>query len=76
MIVILNNKCNLSKTEFIKYQEELKTINCFDGIVLMPRTMPFKTTFLPDYKIEYSFSNKTCNMPKRNINSLKIYKEK
>ncbi len=56
--------------------EELKTINCFDGIVLMPRTMPFKTTFLPDYKIEYSFSNKTCNMPKRNINSLKIYKEK
>ena len=36
MIVILNNKSNLSKDEFLNYQEELKKIKSPYEIVLCP----------------------------------------
>lgn len=34
MIVALNNKSNLTKDEFLKYQEELGTINCASTMIL------------------------------------------
>ena len=41
----------------------------------MPRTMPFKTTLIPDYKINYNFSSEVCELPNRKNNIYKIYKE-
>ena len=51
MIVILNNKCNLSKTEFIKYQEELKTINTEHEVVLCPTYLNINNCQLETIKI-------------------------
>jgi len=36
MIIVLNNKCNLSKEEFIAYYERLKEINTTNKLVLCP----------------------------------------
>ena len=36
MIICLNNKCNLNKEEFRKYQEELSSINTNHEIILCP----------------------------------------
>ena len=55
--------------------EDLKTINIFEGIVIIPRTMPFKTKFLPDFKIEYGFEDIDSNVPLRKENEIKIYNE-
>ena len=35
---------------------ELKTLECFEAIVLMPRMLPFRTKLLPDYKIDWEYS--------------------
>ena len=56
--------------------EELKTLSPFEGVVLMPRTMPFKTKFLPDYKIDYGFKEIIKDIPKREDVEIKIYEEK
>ena len=55
--------------------EDLKTLDMFESIILMPRTMPFKTTLIPDYKINYNFSSEVCELPNRKNNIYKIYKE-
>ena len=34
MIIALNNKSNLNKEEFLKYQEELATVNCNSIMIL------------------------------------------
>ena len=36
MIIALNNKCNLTKQEFLKYQEELEEISTKDKVILCP----------------------------------------
>lgn len=55
--------------------EDLKTIPTFEGVVLIPRTMPYKARFLPDYKIDYGFSDIESDIPMRDSNEVKIYKE-
>ena len=35
--------------------EELKTMEVFNAIVIMPRMMPFKTKLLPDYQIDWGY---------------------
>lgn len=56
--------------------EDLKMINPFEGIVIMPRTMPFKTKFLPDYQIDWGMKFLEEGLPKRKSISLKFYEEK
>ena len=36
MIIALNNKCNLTKQEFLKYQEELGKISTKNKVILCP----------------------------------------
>ena len=36
MIIALNNKSNLTKQEFIKYQEQLSNINTSNKMILCP----------------------------------------
>ena len=55
--------------------EDLKTINTFEGIVLMPRIMPFKTKFLPDFKIDYGFEDISSKIPERKETKIEIYEE-
>ena len=35
--------------------EELKTLNRFESIVLLPRMMPYRTKLIPDYKINWGY---------------------
>ena len=35
-------------------KEELKLLNNFEAIILMPRIYPIKTKLLPDYKIDWT----------------------
>ena len=55
--------------------EELKTIETFVGVVLMPRLMPFKTKFLPDFKIDYGFTDIESKIPERKESKIAIYNE-
>lgn len=55
--------------------EELKTIGIFEGIVIMPRTMPYKTKFIPDYKMDYGFKDIESTIPERKTTNIPIYKE-
>ena len=56
--------------------EDLKTIEIFEGLVLMPRTMPFKTRFLPDFKIDYGFEDVVSEIPLREKKEIQVFKEK
>ena len=52
---------------------ELKTLNHFEAIILMPRTMPFKTKLLPDYEIDWGYKFEEATIPDRKNNSIKIF---
>ena len=56
--------------------EDLKTIRAFEGIVIMTRRMPFKTEFLPDYKIDWGMEFHETSIPKRESKPLQFYQEK
>lgn len=45
--------------------EELKTLQLLESIVLMMRTMPFKTQLLPDYKIDWNMNTEDATLPLR-----------
>ena len=57
-------------------EEELKTLKAFEAIILIPRTMPYKTTLIPDYKIEWNLVKKDLPIPKREIKTVNLYEEK
>ena len=45
--------------------EELKTMNHFEALVIMPRMMPFKTKMLPDYQTPWGYEDIPNEIPKR-----------
>lgn len=53
--------------------EELKVMKAFEAIVLIPRMMPYKTTLLPDYKIDWNLEQQEMTIPPRKENHIKIY---
>ena len=53
---------------------ELKTLNYFEAIILMPRMMPFRTKLLPDYEIDWGYETNAAVIPKREENEIKVYK--
>ncbi len=55
--------------------EELKMINTFEGIVIMPRMMPYKTKFLPDFKIDWGINFNDSDIPTRSFKEIKYYSE-
>lgn len=56
--------------------EELKVMKAFEAIVLMPRMMPYKTTLLPDYKMNWNLEKKELKIPERQIKNINIYELK
>lgn len=55
---------------------ELKTMKVFEAIVLMSRMMPFQTKLLPNYKIDWGYTEEEESIEKRNQSTIHIYKEK
>ena len=43
-----------SKEEYLISVEELKLLNRFEAIIIMPRLNPIRTTLIPDYEIDWS----------------------
>ena len=56
--------------------EELKVMKIFEAIVLIPRMMPYRTTLLPDWKMNWNLEKKDSNLPTRTIPEIKIYEKK
>ena len=56
--------------------EDLKMIRPFEGIIILPRTMPYKTKFLPDYQIDWGMEFPEETIPKRKMQTISFYKEK
>ena len=51
-------------------------INPFEGIVILPRMMPFKTKFLPDYQIDWGITFEEASLPIRKTKNIIYYQEK
>lgn len=56
--------------------EDLKMVRPFEGIVVMPRMMPYKTKFLPDYQIDWGMTFEEEEIPKRDVLPITYYEEK
>lgn len=52
---------------------ELKTINFFNEIILLPRMMPIKTKVLPDYEIDWKMENSKLNIPSLKKIKIELY---
>lgn len=46
MLIVLNNKCNLNKDEFILYQKELDNINSKHNLILCPSNIYLSQVYL------------------------------
>lgn len=53
--------------------EELKLLQTFEAIVLIPRMQPIKTKLLPDYSIPWDLENKISKLFDREIKEYKIF---
>lgn len=53
--------------------EELKYLDKFEAIFLIPRIMPFKTKLIPDYQIRWPFKEEKSELELRQENILDIY---
>ena len=51
MIIALNNKSNLTKQDFEKYQEELKKINSDMQLILCPNLLNIGEFHLKNFKL-------------------------
>ena len=52
---------------------ELKTINFFNEIILLPRMMPIKTKVLPDYEIDWKMEDSKLNIPSLKKIKIELY---
>lgn len=53
--------------------EELKVMPVFEAVILKTRMMPYRGKLLPNYKIDYGYQLEKEEIPKRNINPIKIF---
>ena len=53
--------------------EEIKLLNVFEAIVLMPRILPIKTKLLPDYQIPWELTDNIKEQPKRVNKDYKLF---
>lgn len=53
--------------------EELKTMDYFNEIILMPRMMPIKTKVKPDYEIEWNMDKSIIDVPKLSKEKANIF---
>ena len=53
--------------------EDLKLLNSFEAVILIPRIYPIKTKLLPDYKIDWKFSDEKVAIKERKSEEIKIF---
>lgn len=63
---------NTSKGPLISI-EELKTLDYFNEIILMPRMMPIKTKVNPDYEMEWNMKETSIDIPKIIMNKVNVF---
>ena len=56
--------------------EELKLLDNFEAVVLIPRSYPIRTKILPDYQIDWKFDTTKYEIPKLKNEVVNIYKIK
>lgn len=56
---------NESDKKSLVSPEELKMLETFEGIFIMPRTMPFKNKLIPDYKIDWNIDFEKAELKPR-----------
>ena len=75
-----SNYCGMQKVDGelvpLVTVEDLKMIKPFEGIVSLPRCMPYKTKFLPDYKIDWGMKFEDSKLPLRSNHKISYYEEK
>ena len=73
----LEEVCNLcgNKTQNVPLitPEELKLLQIFEAIVLMPRNHPIKTKLIPDYNIPWELEDLKAPLPDREIKEFKVF---
>ena len=52
--------------------EELKMMKQFEAVILIPRMMPIKTKLLPDYQMNWNFSNQKIEIPHIQNNNISM----
>ena len=76
MIIALNNKSNLSKDEFIKYQQNLSSINSSNKMILCPNFLNINNFNLTNFSLgaqNVSMNNDGAYTGEISANSLKSY---
>ena len=53
--------------------EELKVMKIFEAIILVPRMMPYRTTLVPDYKINWNLETKNVILEDGKRDKIKIF---
>jgi len=53
--------------------EDLKLLDTFEAIILIPRLNPIKTKLLPDYHIDWKFSKEKIDLKEINIKEIKTF---
>lgn len=70
---LCGNQQSKNGTEPLISIEELKLLNNFEAVVLIPRTNPIRTKLLPDYAIEWKFSEEKVPMPELENKNVKTF---
>ena len=53
--------------------EDLKLLNTFEAVVLIPRINPIKTKLLPDYQIDWKFNDEKVALKQIDNKDIKVY---
>ncbi len=73
----ISKLCGNQKSEYgiepLISVEELKLLNTFEAIVLIPRINPIRTKLLPDYKIDWKFSEEKVPMQEFKNKTVKAF---
>ena len=69
----ISNLCGNSNKGPLISPLELKTIDFFNEIILMPRMYPIKTKVLPDYEIDWNFDNSKLKLNVLKKNQINLF---
>ena len=74
----ISKACGIKQTEKgfepLISVEELKLLDSFEAVVLIPRINPIKTKLLPDYKIDWKFSDEKVALKEIENKEINTYK--
>ena len=45
--------------------DDLKLLENFEAVILLPRIMPFRTKLVPDYRIDWGFDEENISLEER-----------